>query len=236
MSIKVENLGMCEFETAIREIPAKGYRRTKTGYETFISNHSKSISLGTYKTEQEAVEVVFRYRVERFKNGCEKIGLNPADGKLYENNYIVFPSGKILNLHGREIKGHIDRCGYRQVVVNGKQKLAHRIVATTFIPNYKNLEQINHIDGNKLNNNVDNLEWCSRSENLTHAYNNGLEKTKAGEEHPNHKLTEENVKYIRNFYIKGDRRFGSASLARKFGVDRTTIVDAYKRNTWGSVL
>ena len=234
--IKVENIDVWGFRTAIRGMPAKGYRKTKTGYETFISVHSKTISLGTYKTEKEAIEAVFQYRVKRFENNCKKIGLKPNNGRVYEYNYIVFPSGEILNLHGEEIKGHIDRCGYREVIVNGKQQLVHRIVAMVFIPNLENFEQVNHKDGNKTNNNVDNLEWCTRSQNLLHAYATGLERKAFGENHHAHKLTEEIVKYIRSNYIKRDKQFGAVPLGKRFGVDRTTILDVVKGKTWKGIL
>lgn len=67
---------------------------------------------------------------------------------------------------------------YRVVTaqINGKQKhfYVHRLVATAFIPNPKNLPEINHIDGNPANNRVENLEWCSRSYNAAHAFRTGL--------------------------------------------------------------
>lgn len=58
-----------------------------------------------------------------------------------------------------------------------KYYLVHRLVAMTFISNPDNFKDVNHKDGNKLNNRVDNLEWCTRSYNLYHAYNNGLRPT-----------------------------------------------------------
>ncbi|MGN0574879.1 MAG: NUMOD4 motif-containing HNH endonuclease [Ruminococcus sp.] len=62
--------------------------------------------------------------------------------------------------------------GYKQVKfsIAGKklQPLLHRLIAETFIPNPDNLPQVNHIDGNKDNNNVDNLEWCTASQNSSH--------------------------------------------------------------------
>lgn len=72
------------------------------------------------------------------------------------------------------------RNGYLRVEMsnNAKHKLnlVHRLVAQAFIPNPNNYEQVNHIDGNKENNNVNNLEWCSCKNNMEHAWQNGLYK------------------------------------------------------------
>ena len=230
--IRIENIDTWGFEHAIRGMRAKGYRKTKTGYETFISERSKSISLGTYRTEEEAREVVIKYRLNRFKKSCERIGLHAEDGVEYEKNYIVFPSGQILNLHGVEIIGAVGRDGYRHIIVNGKNKDVHRIIASVFIPNSDNLEQVNHIDGCKTNNNVSNLEWCTRSENIKHAYMLGLAKKVYGEEHPLHALTKEKVKYIKEKAKPKDKEFGFTALGRKFNVDRSTIASIYYGETW----
>ncbi len=64
--------------------------------------------------------------------------------------------------------------GYRKVAIAGKVLSVARIVATAFIPNEHDLPEVNHKDGNKGNNAADNLEWCTRSENMLHAYATGL--------------------------------------------------------------
>lgn len=78
----------------------------------------------------------------------------------------------------------MDNLGYKQVTLykNGKQyrRRVHRLVALTYIenddPSVKN--QVNHIDGNKLNNNINNLEWVTNAQNTQHAYDNNLYKNK----------------------------------------------------------
>lgn len=234
--IKVDNIDVWGFEHAIRGINVKGYRRTRNGkYETFVHSGRKTISLGTYENEDDAKEIVIQYRIKRFIESCEKLGLNASDGIEYERKYVAFPSGTILNYHGKMMVGAVDRCGYRHILVNGKNQNVHRIIAKLFIPNPNNLPQVNHKDGNKLNNAADNLEWCTRSDNLLHAYRNGLEKRRTGEEHHSHKLTSEAVGYIRKFYKKRDKNLGAIALAKKFGVDRTTILDVVNGKSWNEV-
>lgn len=84
---------------------------------------------------------------------------------------------KINNLE-KPICQWIDNVGYKQSVIriNGKKKYLriHRLVAIAFIPNPENLPQVNHIDGNKLNNNIGNLEWVDNKTNTKHGYDNGL--------------------------------------------------------------
>ena len=71
--------------------------------------------------------------------------------------------------------------GYNMITLcNGKlkRKLVHRLVAQAFIPNPNNYPIINHIDGNKLNNHVSNLEWCTQKQNVQHSFKNGLQISK----------------------------------------------------------
>lgn len=87
------------------------------------------------------------------------------------DGYYATDDGKIF----KEIKGRITNGGYLSAhLFNGKDYKIHRLIAQTFIPNPSNLPQVNHLDGDKLNNDVNNLEWTSPSGNVRHAYDNGL--------------------------------------------------------------
>lgn len=89
------------------------------------------------------------------------------------NNYEISKSGKIRNLkNGRILKPCVDKDGYLVHCLSEKGKsktvFLHRIIAITFIDNPENKPCINHIDENKLNNDINNLEWCTVKENITH--------------------------------------------------------------------
>lgn len=96
-------------------------------------------------------------------------------------------NGVIYGQRGKPLKPNINRNGYKYVVFCKNKKMktmtVHRIVALTFIPNPMNLPVINHKDGNKLNNNIDNLEWATLSENTLHAVN-VIHSIKSGKENP----------------------------------------------------
>jgi len=92
---------------------------------------------------------------------------------------IVTEEGKVFREDGREYPQRKDRYGYLRITVylgNGKYKvmMVHRLVAKEYLPNPDNKPQVNHIDGNKENNRVENLQWVTASENQKHAYHNGL--------------------------------------------------------------
>ncbi len=107
----------------------------------------------------------------------------------------------------------------------------HRIVAENFIVNPKSKPQVNHIDGNKSNNQVSNLEWCTGKENVKHAIETKLFKT--GENVKNAKLRHEDVLEIRKTYIKGDSVFGGKPLAKKYNVSDMTIRNIINKVKWG---
>lgn len=101
----------------------------------------------------------------------------------YENckiNYIIFENGKIYSSYKKDfLKLNKDSKGYlyidlRRQKCKNKCPKVHRLVAEAFIPNPKGLQQINHIDGNKENNDVQNLEWCDNLYNTVEAVRLGL--------------------------------------------------------------
>ena len=90
------------------------------------------------------------------------------------SNYLIFPNGKMYSvITGKEIKGRVGNHGYQYVTIEKKNVLVHRLMAKHFIGDLQDKE-VNHKDGNKLNNCAENLEWVTRAENIRHAYANGL--------------------------------------------------------------
>ena len=129
----------------------------------------------------------------------------------YEGLYQVSTDGNVKSLrkHNHKnpiiLKPKLTWDGYYDITLyyDGKPKSirVHRIVAETFIPNKENKPQVNHIDGNKLNNCVTNLEWVTNIENHVHAIRIGLEKV-FGDENPNSKAViqmDKNGNYIREY-------------------------------------
>lgn len=99
-------------------------------------------------------------------------------------NYVVSNTGRVRREHSVKDKIPQERNGYLSVDLysDGKRKTksVHRLVAETFLPNPDNKPEVNHIDGNKYNNDVSNLEWVSSKENCRHAWDNGLIKPSYG--------------------------------------------------------
>lgn len=103
----------------------------------------------------------------------------------FEGIYTISDSGEVFTSYNKngvkKLKQYLRSNGYFQVtLVKDKKfyyKSIHRLVAMTYLDNKENKPHVNHIDGNKLNNKVCNLEWCTRSENMQHSYCMGLSKT-----------------------------------------------------------
>ena len=104
----------------------------------------------------------------------------------------------------------------------------HRLVALHFIQNPKNKEQVNHKNGIKTDNRVENLEWVTASENIKHAFDTGLVKKLTGELNNNAKLTKEQVKQIRD--LRG--KITQKELSKKFKVSIWSIWSIQKGDLW----
>lgn len=148
------------------------------------------------------------------------------------DKYEASDAGQIRNKKtGRVLRQFVGKDGYMRTQFDGKTRTVHRVIATGFVPAESGKDFVNHKDGNKLNNSAQNLEWCTRSENIKHAFSHGL-KTTAGERNPRAKLNSGDVEYIKENYRRGDKEYGANSLAKKFGVARQTICAAVSGQNW----
>ena len=164
----------------------------------------------------------------------------------FETSYEVSNYGQVRSIdryiYGRNglVKGqliHFDfnKKGYPQLRLYNKNKKyvrnQHRLVALAFIPNPNNLTQVNHIDGNKLNNCVWNLEWISNSDNQKHAYKLGLQPSRAGENNCKSKLTTDQVTLIKVIYNKGT---SIKTISQEQNIPIGIIRDIIYLRTWKS--
>lgn len=118
-----------------------------------------------------------------------------------EPEYEVNNAGDVRNRKTSHVKSiRLDRYGYKRVTLypSGKTYSIHRLVAIAFIDNPNKLKTVNHINGNKFDNSVSNLEWLSFSDNSKHAHKTGLINPDVkGIKNPMSKFTEEDIKEIR---------------------------------------
>ena len=140
---------------------------------------------------------------------------------------------------GKDIAGTVATTGYRQFCINKKSILAHRLVAEAFIPVVEGKLHVNHKDGNKLNNRVDNLEWCTPLENMVHMFSVlGVKRSgsgKFGKLHPTSRAV------ISTKVDTGETEFFECGLdaVKKHGFDSASIYrccigeyKTHKGHTW----
>jgi len=163
------------------------------------------------------------YKVQNFDNY-----LISKDGRLITLNYRA--TGKKKELFPKE-----NEDGYLKYRLNKNKKryqmFLHRLIAINFIPNPNNLPCINHIDGNKKNNSISNLEWCTHGDNMRHYWNKFyVPFTNGGINNAHSKLTEEQVREIKDIKNKS-----TSEIARMYGVSWNTIDRVIKNLTYKNV-
>ena len=167
------------------------------------------------------------------------------DIESYEGIYQVSNYGKIKSLKRNVLmKGKFNyfkeekilnpsthKNGYLAIGLTKENKTktfkVHRIVALHFIDNFLNKPEINHIDSDKSNNNVLNLEWCTSKENKEHAVKNKL--NAFGEKSSGSKLTEKEVLEIR------ESNLSPTELSEKYKVNKGSISSIKNRKTWNHI-
>lgn len=127
--------------------------------------------------------------------------------------------------------------GYRTVVMK-KDRIrlqigVHILVANAFIPNPENKYSVNHIDGVRSNNKVENLEWATQLEQVHHAIKTGLARYIKGEERSNSIVNENIVKLMRKEY--SENRTSYAKIGKKYGLARSTVGHIIRKQKWKHV-
>lgn len=161
----------------------------------------------------------------------------------YEGRYLISSFGRVMSnrIGNKEVpffvkNNVLDSDGYSmvQLSLRGVRKMhkVHRLVAIHFIPNPLNKPTVNHIDGVKGNNKLDNLEWNTVSENIKHAFKNKLKKVD-GEFAPSAKLDNIKVLTIKTLLLAG---MSQRKIAKIYKVHFNTISQIYLGKTWKSLL
>lgn len=151
--------------------------------------------------------------------------------------YFVTDTGQIYSQKADKFLSYQkDKDGYAKVQMMSTDDKrhrysVHRLVLENFNPveNMKNL-QVNHKDGNKLNNNLSNLEWCNCKENIAHAVKMGLRAKQYGEYNPMSKLTEKEVKEIIQLLLT--HKYTSKEIGEKYGVNADYANSIRRKEIW----
>lgn len=153
--------------------------------------------------------------------------------KDYEGYYEVSSNGIVRNVKtGRRLKPDLHKEGYDRVTLTkegvSKHLFNHRLVAIAFLLNEENHPVVNHIDGNRQNNNVENLEWCSHKHNSQHAIKLGLRVAKTGEDCSYAKLSNDIASEIIED-IKSGKKYAEISEEREVSQATISMIKTGKR-------
>ena len=147
-------------------------------------------------------------------------------------HYEASTDGHIRNKNTKHVlKEFAGKDGYLRTQFDGKTQTVHRVIAKAFLAFESGKDFVNHKDGDKTNNAVENLEWCTRSENMEHAYKIGL-KSSLGEKNGRSKLTKADVDFIREHYKRGSKEYGAKALSITFHVAPQTVSAVISGQNW----
>ena len=141
------------------------------------------------------------------------------------DGYNCTDDGFIIGKRGGYTRGQKDRCGYLEVCLseNGKTKryLVHRLILSSFKP-VENMDKldVNHINGDKTDNRLSNLEWCTRSQNIKHSYKNGLQKVVTNPKGTYNVLNHNDLSRI---YLLHSGGFTDLEISKKVGCSRSLV-------------
>jgi len=183
------------------------------------------------------------------------------DGQVFTRSKLKIPLvGKGMEFTGefkeilkeeKPLKITVNNRGYASVAMLKTTLMVHNLVAQEFCSNPDDKPEVNHIDGNKLNNHYSNLEWVTRAENLKHARDTGLNRNIRVKKHTysseetrtkclanlvdKSALTDDQVRYCREVHIPRHKEFSSTALAEQFGVSVAAMSKIVKGQTYSHV-
>ena len=139
------------------------------------------------------------------------------------NKYFVTQCGQVYNRHNKKLSPCDNGKGYLilGLMIEGKRRTiaVHRLVALAYLDNPKNLPEVNHINANRLDNNVSNLEWVTHGENVKHSYQL-QNKTVKGEHNPNASVSEKDVREICQYLTDGLKSAQIRDLGYNYNIVR----------------
>lgn len=177
--------------------------------------------------------------------GFQNVGYHEVNGDFEEEfrdiegfeDYSISNKGRVFKKKTKEfIKSSVNSSNYKKVVIHRKNLYVHRLVAKAFCEKKDGCNEVNHIDGNKWNNNYNNLEWVTKSYNSKHAFDNGLRSidgyTRYRVSRNGRRFTEEDIRDIKELYKNGKTK---KEIANIYGCRDNVIVNLLNGVTYKKI-